>query len=387
MSAQETAKAPAATKGLAGVVIGDSSISYVDGQAGVLEYRGYDIRVLADHSHFEETAYLLWNGRLPTVEELQAMKAQARTCRFIPPTVLDMLHSLPKDAEPMAVMRTAVSMLALYDPEAEDNTPIAHVHKACRLLGQISGVLAAYERIRRGEEPLKPRMDLDHAANFLWMLTGDDPEPLAARALDQYLVLLAEHEMNASTFSARVTASTESDLHSSIVSALGTLKGPLHGAAVQEAMEQFLEIGTVDNVESWFRQVHGSGRRVMGIGHRIYKVRDPRAAPLMHNVELMVEATGERTWFEIARRLEALAMEDSYFRDRNLSANVDFYSAPLLYSLGIPVNTFTCMFAMSRIVGWTAHVYEQRANNRLIRPIGNYIGQHQLPWTPIDQRN
>ena len=285
----------------------------------------------------------------------------------------------------MAVMRTSVSLLAHYDPESEENTPIAHQHKACRLLGQLAGVVAAFERIRRGEEPVKPRTDLDHAANFLWMLTGEDPEPLAAKALDQYLLLLAEHELNASTFTARVVASTGSDLHSAITGAMGALKGPSHGAAVQEAMEQFLEIGTPDNVEPWFESLKGTNRRVMGIGHRVYKVRDPRAAPLMVNVEKMVAATGERDWFDIARKLEAVAMEDEYFKSRGLSANVDFYSAPLLYSLGIPVDTFTCMFAMSRIAGWTAHVYEQQSDNRLIRPLSNYTGQHQVPWTPIER--
>jgi len=304
----------------------------------------------------------------------------------MPPEIISALRNLPKDAEPMAVMRSAVSLLAHYDPESEDNTPLAHQHKACRLLGQISGVLAAFERIRKGEEPVKPRMDLDHAANFLWMLTGEDPDPLAARALDQYLLLLAEHEFNASTFTARVTASTGSDLHSAITSALGTLKGPLHGAAVQEAMAQFLEIGSAENVESWFELARAEGHRVMGMGHRVYKVRDPRAAPLMANVESMAQSTGEREWFDIARKLETVAMQDPYFQERNLSANVDFYSAPLLYSLGIPVNTFTPMFAMSRIVGWTAHVYEQQANNRLIRPLANYVGAHQLPWAPIEQR-
>ncbi len=386
MSNPEAAKPAAGKGGLAGVVVGDSRISYVDGTAGILEYRGYDIRDLAAHSHFEEVGFLLWNGHLPTSQELAAMKMQARSCRFLPPEIIAALRVLPKNAEPMAVMRTAVSMLAHYDPESEENTPIAHQHKACRLLGQISGVLAAFERIRRGEEPIKPRMDLDHAANFLWMLSGEDPDPLAAKALDQYLLLLAEHELNASTFAARVTASTESDLHSAITSALGTLKGPLHGAAVQEAMVQFLEIGSVDNVEPWFRALRAAGRKVMGMGHRVYKVRDPRAAPLMANVEKMVEATGQRRWFDIARKLEEVAMRDPYFQERNVSANVDFYSAPLLYSLGIPVDTFTCMFAMSRITGWTAHVYEQQANNRLIRPMANYIGEHQLPYVPIEQR-
>jgi citrate synthase len=387
VSETEESKAASGTSaGLAGIVVADSRISFVDGEAGVLEYRGYDIRDLAAYSHFEEVAFLLWNDHLPTVQELEAMKRQSRACRFLPPEVIAALRVLPKNAEPMAVMRTSVSMLAHYDPESEENTPLAHQHKVCRLLGQISGVLAAFQRIRCGEEPIKPRMDLDHAADFLWMLTGEDPDPLAATALDQYLLLLAEHELNASTFSARVTASTGSDLHSAITSAIGTLKGPLHGAAVHEAMVQFLDIGTVDNVEPWFRQARAAGHRVMGMGHRVYKVRDPRAAPLMANLERMVEATGEREWFDIARKLEATAMADPYFHERNLSANVDFYSAPLLYSLGIPVDTFTCMFTMSRIVGWTAHVYEQQENNRLIRPLANFVGEHQRPYIPIAER-
>ncbi len=385
VSNPEAAK-PAAAKGMAGMVVGDTSVGYVDGAEGILEYRGYDIRVLAENSTFEEVAYLLWNGRLPVAQELQAMKAQARACRFLPQEVIAALRIMPKNADPMAVMRTAVSMLAHYDPESEENSPVAHQHKACRLLGQISDVVAAYERMRRGEEPIKPRMDLDHAANFLWMLTGEDPEPMAAKALDQYLLLLAEHELNASTFTARVIASTGSELHSAITGALGALKGPAHGAAVQEAMVQFLEIGSPDNVENWFEKGRAEGRRVMGIGHRVYKVRDPRAGALMKNVEMMVDATGERQWFDIASKLEAVATQDPYFKDRNLGANVDFYSAPLLYSIGIPVDAFTCMFAMSRIVGWTAHVYEQQSDNRLIRPLGNYTGQHQLPWTPMEQR-
>jgi citrate synthase len=368
------------------MVVADSRISFVDGSAGILEYRGYDIRVLAENSTFEEVAYLLWNDHLPTAAQLEEMRRQSRACRYMPPEIIAALRNIPRNADPMAVMRTATSMLAHYDPESEDNTPLAHQHKACRLMGQLSGVLAAYERIRRGEEPVKPRMDLDHAANFLWMLTGEEPDPTAAKALDQYLLLLAEHELNASTFTARVIASTGSDLHSAITGAMGALKGPAHGAAVQEAMEQFLEVGTLENAEAWFKSLAGTGRRVMGIGHRVYKVRDPRAEPLMKNVLKMVEATGERQWFDIAQKLEALAMEDEYFKSRNLSANVDFYSAPLLYSIGIPVDAFTCMFAMSRIVGWTAHVYEQQANNRLIRPLSNWMGEHQLPWTPIEQR-
>lgn len=385
MSTVEATKAPA-SKGMAGMVVGDSSVSYVDGAHGILEYRGHDIRQLAEHSNFEEVAYLLWNGHLPTRAQLETMKAENRDCRPLPPEIITVLRAVPRDADPMAVMRTSVSMLAYYDPDAEDMSAPAQQRKACRLLGQIAAILAAFLRIRDGQPPIRPRQGDDNAVNFLWMLTGEDPAPTAVKALDQYLLLLAEHEMNASTFTARVTASTESDLHSAITSALGTLKGPLHGRAVQEAMEQFLEIGTVENVVPWFNKIHGEGRRVMGIGHRVYKVRDPRAAPLMKNLETMVGATGDRKWFDIAHKLEETAQAHPYFRERNLSANVDFYSAPLLYSLGIPVDAFTCMFAMSRIVGWCAHVFEQQADNRLIRPLSNYVGQHDLPWVPIEQR-
>lgn len=384
---EATKTAPAKGGGLAGVVVADSSICFVDGAEGILEYRGYDIRDLAEHSNFEEVVFLLWEARLPTASELEEMRMQSRACRYLPPEIISALRNLPETAEPMAALRSIVSLLSIYDPETEENTSEAHRHKACRLVGQMAGAQAAFERLRRGLEPIKPRMDLDHAANFLWMLNGEDPDPLAAKALDQYLILLAEHELNASTFTARVTASTGSDLHSAVVSAMGALKGPLHGRAVQEAMAQFLEIGSEENVVPWFEQARGEGQRVMGMGHRVYKVRDPRAAPLMQNVMKMVEASGESVWFDIAYRLEQVAMADPYFSDRNLSANVDFYSAPLLYSLGIPLDSFTCMFALSRIAGWVAHVYEQQSNNRLIRPLSKYTGEHQLPYIPIEERS
>ena len=375
------------SSGLAGIVVSDSSISYVDGSAGILEYRGYDIRLLAEQSSFDEVTFLLWNGRLPAAGELAESRACAAEGREVPSAILASLGGVPKTATPMAVMRTMVSQLALYDPDSEDSSPKAFRRKAYRLLGQIAVVLAAFERLRRGRYPIEPRADLDHTANFLWMLTGEEPQPAATKALDQYLLLLAEHELNASTFAARVTTSTEADLHSAITSALGTLKGPLHGRAVEGAMLQFMEIDSVEDVEPWFRSIRGQGRKVMGMGHRVYKVRDPRAAPLMRNLETMVDATGQRRWYDIARTLETVALQDPYFRERNLSANVDFYSAPLLYSLGISVDAFTCLFAMSRIAGWAAHVWEQQENNRLIRPLANYTGEHQRPWPTLYERD
>ena len=331
---------------------------------------------------------MLWNGHLPTVTELEEMRLESRGCRPLPGEIMTILRQLPKDASPTAVMRSAISILAHYDPESEDNSPDCAT--AARLAGswarsrpcwRISSAFAT-ATIRSSSV-----RDLDHAANFLWMLNGVEPDPLAAKALDQYLLLLADHEFNASTFAARVTASTDSDLHSAITSAMGTLKGPLHGAAVQEAMEQFLEIGELENVEPWFEK--GKSDRPPRDGHRPPRVQGARPARRAAGAEpgddgrtrpaSAAGSTSRAAWKSIAR-------EDPYFRERNLSANVDFYSAPLLYSLGIPVDTFTCMFAMSRIVGWTAHVFEQMADNRLIRPQSNYVGQHNLPWVPIEDR-
>jgi citrate synthase len=247
-------------------------------------------------------------------------------------------------------------------------------------------VLATYQRFRDGKAYLEPRTDLSHGANFLYLLRGEEPSPEEGQMFDTCLVLHAEHGFNASTFTARVVASTYSTCYCSISAAIGSLAGFLHGGANERVMDMVDEIGSADNIEPWLDKVLSEKGKVMGMGHRVYKVRDPRAAPLMANLEKMVDATGERQWFDIARTLEKTASKDPYFRDRNLSANVDFYSAPLLYSLGIPVNSFTCMFAMSRIAGWTAQVYEQQANNRLIRPLANFTGKHQRQYVPIGER-
>ena len=385
-NAEATPTAPA-KGGLAGMVVADSSISFVDGAEGILEYRGYDIRVLAENSTFEEVAYLLWRAHLPTTSELEEMKMKSRQCRYLPPEIVATLRDLPKTADPMAVLRSVVSLLAHYDPESEDMTPEAHGNKACRLVGQMASALAAFERLRKGEEPIKPRMDLDHAANFLWMLNGEDPDPLAAKALDQYLLLLAEHELNASTFTARVTASTGSDLHSAIVAGMAALKGPLHGRAVQEAMVQFLEIGSVENVEPWFEQARAQGQRVMGMGHRVYKVRDPprRAA----DGEPQEDGRGERRRQVVQHRGQAgkgrhgrpLFPGSQPERQRGLLLGpVALLVGAAAGHLHFDVRT------ISRIAGWTAHVYEQQSNNRLIRPLSHYTGEHQLPYVPIEDR-
>jgi len=373
-------------KGLEGVIVSDTALSFVNGAEGKLYYRGYSIHDLAEHSSFEEVAYLLWFGALPTCSQLEEMRERMVKCRELPPQVVAALDRLPRDAVPMAVLRSVVSLLAHYDPDSEDSSPQANQRKACRLAGQIASVIATFDRLRRGLEPVPPRGDLGHAANFLYMLTGETPDETRVRALDLYLVLLADHEFNASTFAARVTASTLSDLHSAITSALGTLKGPLHGGANQAAMEMFMEIGEPSNVEEWFKQVRVGRRRVMGIGHRVYKTEDPRSIHLRRAAEALSAFTGQSKWYEIATRLEQVALADPYFIERNLAVNVDYYSAVVLYLIGIPVDLFTPVFAMSRIVGWTAHVLEQWADNRLIRPRAQYIGPVDLVYVPIGER-
>ncbi len=374
-------------KGLEGVVVTTTELSKVDGTAGRLYYRGYSIDDLAQHATFEEVAYLLWFGHLPNQSELAMIHERMIGCRSMDRELLDSLRHIPLGAPPMAVLRSAVSLLGHYDPDAEDNSPDAAMDKACRLTGQIANAIAAFDRIRNGLEPIEPREDLSHAANFLYMLSGEEPSPVASQALEMYLILLADHEFNASTFVARVTASTLSDLYSAITAAIGTLKGPLHGAANQKALEQFLEIGSVENVPAWFEKAKAERRRIMGVGHRVYKVFDPRARHLREMALRLNETAQDRRLLSIALKLEELVESDPYFSERQLHPNVDYYSAPVLYTLGIAADLFPTIFAMSRIVGWTAHVMEQWADNRLIRPRAQYVGPVDLPWIPLEQRS
>jgi citrate synthase len=285
----------------------------------------------------------------------------------------------------MAALRTAVSGLALSDPEADDTSHASNLHKAADLTAKMPTIIAAIDRNRKGLEPLGPRDDLDHGANFLYMLHGREPSEMHARAMNLYLVLLADHGFNASTFSARVTASTQADMYSAVTSAIGTLKGPAHGGASEAAMQQLFEIGEVENVEAWFHAVRTQGRRVMGMGHRVYKAEDPRARHLRKAAAELGELTDPK-WFKIAEKLEQTARGDPYFIQRNLYPNVDFYGAGLLWALDIDPDLFTPIFAMARIVGWTGHLLEQYANNRLIRPRSEYIGPVDLKWVPIEQR-
>jgi citrate synthase len=378
--------APTSTKGLAGVVAADTSLSRVNGEIGELIYRGYQIADLGEHISFEEAVYLLWNGDLPNRSQLDSFKAALVAKRSVPMSVLRIMESFPHEAHPMAVLRTIVSGLGLIDPTADDITLPAVKKKALLLTAVFPTIIAAWERIRNGQQPLTPRNDLGHAANFLYMLTGQEPNPDGVRALDAYLVMLADHGFNASTFSARVTTGTSSDIYSAITTAIGTLKGAAHGGANQKAMEQFIDAAQRGDVDAWFKEARTTDRRIMGIGHRVYKVEDPRARILRPMAERLARSSGQGQWYEIASRIEALAREDDYFVERNLHANVDYYSAVVLYMIGLPVDQFTCIFAMSRVAGWTAHVQEQLADNRLIRPRGNYIGLENREFVPLDGR-
>ncbi|MBL8160508.1 MAG: citrate synthase [Anaerolineae bacterium] len=376
-----------AKKGLEGIVVAESKTSLVNGQDGKLVYQGYSIETLAENALFEEVAFLLWNERLPNRAELENLRAAIAAEAALPDLIVAQLKAYPKQADPMAVLRTAVSALALVDADSEDNSMEANRRKAVRLTGQITTICAAWNRIRQGQEPVAPRKDLNLAQNFMYMLTGNEPDPVASAAINTYLVLLAEHGMNASTFASRVTVATGSDMHSGVVSGIGTLKGPAHGGANAEAMRMFLEIGEPANVPNWFKtNIKEGDRRIMGIGHRIYKALDPRAAILERHAEALAKSSGNEKWFQIAKQLAEAARADEYFIERRLYPNVDYYSAILLYTIDIDVDMFTPLFAMSRIAGWTAHIIEQFANNRLIRPDVNYTGPMGLQWVAIDQR-
>lgn len=373
--------------GLEGIVVADITTSFIDGTIGKLVYSGYSIEDLASNATFEEVLYLLFNVRLPNKAEFEQLRATIAENAAIPQPVIAMMQSLPKDTSAMAVLRTAVSMLSAYDEDAENLTDkdIAQA-KAFRLTGQITTICAAWMRIAKGQEPVSPRTDLTLAQNFVYMMTGEETDETASAAVNVYLVLLAEHGMNASTFTTRVVTATGSDMHSAIVAGIGALKGPSHGGANAEAMKMFLEIGEVDNVVPWFdKNIKNGDRRIMGIGHRVYKANDPRAGILKQHAEALAASSGNSKWYEIAVKLEETARADEYFISRNLYPNVDYYSAIVLYTLDLDIDMFTPLFAMSRIAGWSAHVVDQMSG-RLIRPTANYVGPEDLTWTPMDKR-
>jgi citrate synthase len=369
-------------EGLQDVVAATSSICYIDGQKGILSYRGIDIHDLAERSTFEEVCYLLWFGRLPNQKELDELTGVMAQSRTLPEPLVQLLKSFPRDALPMEVLRTAVSALSLYDPDAAANDRGANLRKTCRLTGQVATIVAAADRIRNGHEPVDPDPGLSHAANFVWMLNGENPDATAERALDVALILHADHEFNASTFAARVTIATLSDLHSAIASAVGTLKGPLHGGANQEVMRMLFEIGETERAETYVKEALAAKKKISGFGHRVYRTEDPRATHLRRMSRDLSESSGTSKWFEISRVIEEVMK-----REKNINANVDFYSATVYYYLGIQVDLFTPLFAVSRISGWTAHLLEQLDNNRLIRPRAEYTGPaHPAPYVAMNER-
>lgn len=381
------AESASPAKGLEGIVIAKSQKSKVQGDIGKLQYHGYNIMDLAEHASFEEVIYLLWYDKLPNASELAAFKKELVADRELQPELIEVMKSFPDDAHPMAVLRTMVSALGVFDETAEDTSEGSIKQKARKLTAVMPTIVAAWERIRSGKEPVAPRSDLSHAANFLYMMKGTEPTDTEVDAVDSYLILLADHGMNASTFSARVTTSTLADIYSAITTAIGTLKGPAHGGANQKAMEQFVEIGSPDNVDNWFDKAQEEGRRIMGIGHRVYKAEDPRGTILRQRAEALSKQDEEgNKWYTIAYNLEQRARADEFFIERNLYANVDYYSAIVLRQVGIPMDQFTSLFAMSRIAGWTAHVIEQWADNRLIRPRAEYTGPVDLEWVALDER-
>ncbi len=372
-----------AGKGLEGIVAANSGICWIDGEAGILSYRGIDIHELAEHSTFEETTYLLWNGFLPNALALREFSGQLALARALDQRVIELLKSFPSTATPMEVLRTAVSALSFYDADEKDNAHDANVRKAYNLTAQMAMLVAVYDRIRKRKEIVPPDRTLSHAGNFLWMLNGEKPTETATRTLDIALILHADHELNASTFAARVIAATLSDIHSAITGAIGALKGPLHGGANEGVMRLLLTIDKegADPVE-YVKNLLAARQKISGFGHRVYKTEDPRATHLRKMSEQLGRDAGNPRWYEMSRAIELYIN-----KEKKLNANVDFYSASTYATLGIDIDLYTPIFAVSRIAGWAAHVIEQLDDNRLIRPRAEYIGPaYPTPWVPVTER-
>ena len=379
MSTEVTAKA-----GLEDIVATSSAICFIDGDRGILSYRGYDIHDLARFATFEETCYLLWHGRLPNRAQLGDLQSQLATARPLPEAVIRLMKMLPP-ADGMDALRTLTSALAHYDPDASDNSQAASYRKSVRLTGQLASLVATWGRMQHGGNPVAPDPAMSHAANFLYMLTGERPHATAIKTMDIALTLHADHELNASTFAARVAAATLTDVHSAVVAGIGTLKGPLHGGANAEVMKMLLEIGTdapPERVDAYVRGKLARKEKISGFGHRVYNTEDPRATHLRRMSKELGEQARNTKWFDMSERIEAIVRGD-----KKLYANVDFYSASAYYTMGISPDLYTPIFAVSRISGWTAHVLEQYANNRLIRPRAEYIGPvYPQAWLPLEQR-
>ena len=368
-------------RGLEGVVAAETRLCDLDGKNGRLAYVGYDIEDLARRATFEEVCHLLWQGELPTAAQLDKTTLALIAARAIPRELIRAFGLMPKDTDPMRVLQAGVAMLGMSDPDAADNSHAANLRKAVRLTSQLATAICAHHRVRGGHEPVPPASDLSHAANFLYMLTGTRPTAVVAKAFDASLTLYAEHELNASTFTTRVIVSTQSDMHSAVAGGVGALKGPLHGGAGEAVMRTLMEIGEVKNVDAFTQKALAEKRRLMGFGHRVYTAGDPRAAILRGMAEEACRQSGQFKWYEMAVKLH-----ERVHAAKKLIPNVDFYSAPLFYSLGIPVDLFTPVIAAARIAGWTANIIEQHDDNRLIRPRGDYIGPGRRAFTPTEKR-
>ncbi len=379
----EKANAPAATSaaGLRGVAAATSSVSDVIGDKGQLIYQGYDIHDLAAHSTFEEVVFLLWNKHLPKRAELDELKRTLVASYAIPQEIIDLMKRFPREADPIDVLRTTTSALEFYDSNARDISREVAVKTAIRLTAQFPNLVAAAERIRKGLKPIDPDPRLNIAANFLYMLKGEKPSEDDAHLFDVSLILHADHELNASTFTARVVAGTLADMYASVTAAIGALSGPLHGGANTNVMKMLLEIGQVAGVERYIKKALGDKKKIMGFGHPVYRTEDPRATHLRRFSKMMGERSGDMKWYNMSRKVEEVIM-----REKGLYPNVDFFSASTYYMMGIPLDLYTPIFAVSRISGWTGHILEQYADNKLIRPRAEYIGQRDAVYVPIDQR-
>jgi len=379
--AKESAAGSAVSSGLRGVIAAASSIGDVDGEKGELIYQGLNIHDLATKSTFEEVVSLLWNGRLPKRAELDELRKNIAASYELPEWVREVFKYFPTDAEPMDALRTAVSALAFFDKESRDLSREASIRVATRLTARFATIVVAIDRARSGKDPIKPRPELNIATNFLYMLKGEMPDEFDAHVLDVALILQADHELNASTFTARVVAGTLADMYSCVTAALGALSGPLHGGANTAVMKMLIEIGSVENVESYIKDALAKKKKIMGFGHAVYRTEDPRATHLRQFSKEMGERKGDTKWYEMTAKVEEVMK-----REKGLLPNVDAYSASTYYMMGIPLDLYTPIFAISRISGWTAHILEQYADNKLIRPRAEYVGPRNVPYVPIEAR-
>jgi 2-methylcitrate synthase len=369
-------------RGLEGVVIGKSAITFIDGNQGILRYRGIDIRELAAESTYEEVVYLLWNGKLPLKKELADFKKNLAKHRPLPKEVKSLLKSIPKAANPMDVARTAASLVATYPAKRTETFEASNRRKARELTATLPTIVAGFERARKGRPLVNPHPELGHAANFLYGMFGKKPDEASVRAFDTISILYADHEMNASTFAAVVTTSTLADLGGAVTAAIAALAGPLHGGSNQRVMEMLEKIGSVDKVHQFVQDELSAGHRIMGFGHRIYHTYDPRAVVLKEVAEDLAKRSDQRKWLDIAERLE-----EEVWEQRHIRANIEFYAAVVLNQLGVPKDLMPAVFACNRVAGWIAHIYEQYADNRIIRPLTEYVGPSETPYVPIDQRS